>query len=537
MSESQFTNTSGDTDPVWVHEVPYSAYPKFPTLEEDIPNTDVCIIGSGISGISVAYELIRRGKKVTMIEARNVLSGETGRTSGHLSNALDDGYTNIAKKHGEKGAQIAADSHSWAIKRVGEISKELNIDCEFRYLPGYEISQYPRGDQRHDKEIDGVKEEVEFAQKLLGEDQVLFKEGLLVRGWDDKGPDQRDGAIFKNQATFHPTKYLVGVLKWLKDQPKFQCFTHTRMMFVEEDSKHGLVKVKTVNGKTITATDAVQATVVPLQKLSIIAEMEFDRTYCIAIRVPKGKIEDCLLYDEAEQYKYIRFTHCDEKDDYLVIGGCDHKVGQEDNGEGRFKELETWVRERFPFAGSVDYKWSGQIFEPVDFMAFIGKNQAQNHTYVITGDSGNGLTHGVLAGKLIADEIEGVDNPWASLYNPNRLASIAKSLPSMLEHDVQINMQYKRWMQSDIKDIEDLAPNTGGVMHTGVIGQSPIAVYKDEDGQAHRFSAVCPHLKGVVCWNAAEKSWDCPIHGSRFGGYDGQCITGPAKMGLTKVEE
>lgn len=228
-------------------------------------------------------------------------------------------------------------------------------------------------------------------------------------------------------------------------------------------SKH--VEVKTASDHTIKCNDAVEATCVPLQKLSIIAQMEFYRTYCIAARVPKGSIEDCLLYDAAEEYKYVRLTACDEKDDYLVIGGCDHKVGQEET-EPRFQELETWTRERFPQIGQVDYNWSGQIFEPVDFMAYIGKNQGNNHIYVITGDSGDGLTHGVLAGRLLTDEIEGKENSWADLYSPKRLSSILQSLPSMISHDMQINAQYKRLLQSDIQDIEDLVPGTGGVLNS-----------------------------------------------------------------------
>ncbi len=268
-------------------------------------------------------------------------------------------------------------------------------------------------------------------------------------------------------------------------------------------------------------------------QLSVIAEMEYMRTYCIAIRVPKNYIEDCLLYDEAEAYKYIRFTACDERDDYLVIGGCDHAVGQEKE-EGRFTELEQWVRERFTRAGAVDYKWSGQIFEPVDFVAFIGLNPGRKHTYIITGDSGNGLTHGVLAGKLIADEIQGVDNPWSKLYDPKRLSSLVKSLPSLVSHVAEVQTQYKRLVQSDISDIEDLARGMGGVLNPTLEG--PIAVYKDEHGQVHKMSALCPHLKGVVCWNNVEKSWDCPVHGSRFS-KDGICVMGPSKANLSPVDK
>ena len=257
------------------------------------------------------------------------------------------------------------------------------------------------------------------------------------------------------------------------------------------------------------------------------------RTYCIAIRVPKNYIEDCLIYDSADSYMYIRFTGCDENDDYLVIGGCDHAVGQEQEA-GRYKILEDWVRERFTKAGSVDYKWSGQIIEPVDFMAFIGKNSGCQHIYIATGDSGNGLTHGVIAGKLISDEIRGIQNDWSGLYDPKRVVTILKSLGATLAHDLQINAQYKRFLQSDIHDIEDLGNGDGGVLNptTG----KPIAIYKDEQGGVHKFSALCPHLKGVVCWNAAEKSWDCPVHGSRFS-KEGIQFIGPAKAGLGPADE
>ena len=519
MSE-RFLNSSGETDPVWVHQMPYSKYPHFPALDHNV-TTDVCIVGSGIAGISSAYELVMRGKRVTILEARHVLSGESGRTSGHLSSALDDGYENIEKKHGLKGAKIAAESHSWAVQRVGE------IDCEYRRLAAYEISQYNRNDNRHETEVHGVKRVVEASQKLGI--NVSFHEGLTVHGWDGH-PDQRDGAVFHDQATFHPTQYFLGVLTWLSKQPNFQCFAQTRMASIEE---RDIVQVHTQVGFTVTASDAIEATCVPLQKLSIIAEMEYNRTYCIAIRVPRGSIEDCLIYDEAEAYKYARLTACDDQDHYLVVGGCDHKVGQE-NTAGRFDELEIWARERFPQAGDVDYRWSGQIYEPVDYMAFIGKNQGRNHTYVVTGDSGDGLTHGVLAGRLLADELDNIENPWSHLYRPSRLGSIAKALPSMLEHDVQTNTQYKRYVQSDIRDIEDLTVHTGGVLHDSVTSK-PVAVYKDTKGQTYRFSAVCPHMKGVLCWNQTEKSWDCPVHGSRFSG-EGVCVEGPAKSNLEPMD-
>ena len=277
--------------------------------------------------------------------------------------------------------------------------------------------------------------------------------------------------VAENQATFHPTKYLAGVLTWLKKQPNFQCYTRTRVMGIHEKGVellglgHKSVTIETEAGHTVTAENAVEATCIPLQKLSVVAELEYYRTYCIAVRVPKGSVEDCLLYDNAEEYKYVRLTACDDKEDYLVVGGCDHAVGQEET-TGRYDELEKWTRERFTQAGKTDYRWSGQIFEPIDYMAFIGKNQGNSKIYIVTGDSGDGLTHGTLAGRLIADEIEGKPNPWAALYSPSRLGSVLKTLPSLVKHDVQINLQYKRYLQSDITDIEDLKPGCGGILNT-----------------------------------------------------------------------
>jgi len=460
-------HTSGANDPVWIHKHPYNQIPTFPPLDHDL-TTDICIIGAGISGIHVAHELVARGHSVVLLEARNPLSGESGRTSGHLTNDLDDGYLAIAQKHGEEGARRAAESHAWARDRIGEIAREVGVECEYRRVRAVNVSQYIRGTEEWERDMKEMKEEVELMKKL-GID-ARWEEDLAVKGWEG-GLDQRGGMVVEGQATFHPTKYLTGVLEWLKQQKNFQCFSRTRVVGIHEKGVemlgmgHKHAEIETEAGYKIRCEAAVEATNIPLQKLSVIAEMEYMRTYCIAVQVPKGSVEDCLVYDSAEQYKYVRLTTCDESHDYLVVGGCDHKVGQEDTLP-RFKELEEWTRERFPQAGSVDYKWSGQIMEPVDYVAFIGKNQGNDRIFIVTGDSGDGLTHGVIAGRLIADEIDGVPNDWAGLYSPKRLGSIAKSLPHMFKHDVQINLQYKRYLETDIKDIEDLAPGRGGVLNS-----------------------------------------------------------------------
>jgi len=530
MDSKQYMRTSGATDAVWVSQVPYSDAVKRCPLEDDT-ETEVCIIGAGITGLSTAYELVTRGKQVILAEARDVISGESGRTSGHLSNALDDGYLEIEKKHGREGAKAAAESHTWALNHVGEVAKKLGIECQYRHVPAYLISQYHRGQTKHDEDIERIAKEVELAQQL-GVDAAIDRD-LKVKGWDGK-PDQRGGAVFHGQAAFGPTAYLVGLRNWLLEQPNFRMYTGTRVVSVKEHTE-GLmgtgqksVEIQTESGKTIRCAHAVEATNIPLQKLSVVVDMEYNRTYCIAIRVPKGSVEDCLLYDTADPYIYVRITTCDDKDDYLIVGGCDHQVGHDDPA-GRFEQLEKWTRERFTRAGRVDYRWSGQVMEPVDYVAFIGKNPACERIYIVSGDSGNGLTHGVLAGRLIADEIDGTANSWVNLYSPKRIQSLVKSAKDVVVHGIQVNTKYKRLLQSDIQDIEDLTPGCGGVLNPTL--SKPTAIYKADDGTITKMSALCPHMQGVVCWNAVEKSFDCPVHGSRFSA-EGLCIQGPAKANL-----
>ena len=352
MAEPQhFMATSGAKDSVWVHTDPYSQRPQFSKLTQDL-QAEICVVGSGIAGVSIAYELVSRGVGVVMLEARDAVSGESGRTSGHLSS---DGFVDIAQKHGNSGAKAVAESYTWAIKHVGEISTKLGIDCEYRQLPAYHISQYAKDDDRHAKEVESLKQEVTKAGELGV--SASFEEGFAIKGWDGK-IDQRDAAIFNQQATFHPTKYIKGVLAWLSEQSNFSCFTRTRVVSIEEKGVEimGLgskdVRVSTLDGHTVTCENAVEATCIPLQKLSVVAEMEYMRTYCIAIRVPKEYIEDCLIYDAASPYHYVRLTACDEQDDYLIVGGCDHKVGQEAE-DGRFDELEDWTRQRYGYPLSI----------------------------------------------------------------------------------------------------------------------------------------------------------------------------------------
>lgn len=278
-------------------------------------------------------------------------------------------------------------------------------------------------------------------------------------------------------------RYLNGLLKVLQTKyaDKFQGFTHTRMRsYTEEDSG---VTVHTEGGHKVFAPQMVMATNVPLQKASIITKQAYYRTYCIAMRTPKDAFPDILLYDNGDPYIYVRKTaHPSSTHEYLIVGGEDHKVGQESStGYGKhYQHLEAWARKHYPAVEATEYKWSGQIIEPNDYMAFIGLNTGgTDKVYISTGDSGNGLTHGVIAGKLLTDLILGTPNPWASLYSPSRKPK-PRTLLENVSENVNQNLQYARYLKSDVGDIESVPRCSGAVIKGGItkLGK-PLAVYKD----------------------------------------------------------
>jgi nitrite reductase/ring-hydroxylating ferredoxin subunit len=250
----------------------------------------------------------------------------------------------------------------------------------------------------------------------------------------------------------------------------------------------------------------------------------------IGVRVPKDSVTRALYWDTGDPYHYLRLQREDDHD-VLIVGGEDHKTGQENDGEERFARLEQWTRERFPQMLAVEYHWSGQVMEPVDGLAFIGRNPLDDdNVYIATGDSGQGMTHGTIAGMLLTDLIQGRKNKWEDLYSPSRLR--LKSLPEYASENINVAGQYADYVTAgDIKSEAELKPGEGAIMRDGI---SKIAVRRDANGNVHKLSAVCPHLGCVVAWNSTEQTWDCPCHGSRFSA-EGRVYHGPANSDLSSV--
>ena len=239
------------------------------------------------------------------------------------------------------------------------------------------------------------------------------------------------------------------------------------------------------------------------------------RTYAIGGRIPLGSVDAGLYWDTLDPYHYIRTQRASDgsESEILIVGGEDHKTGQDDNPIKHFRALGEWTRERFQSIKEIEYRWSGQVLEPDDYLAFIGRNPGDQNMYIATGDSGMGMTHGTIAGILINDLIQGRENPWTKLYEPSR--KTLGALGQWARENLNVAAQYGNWLSGgDAESAEAIGPGQGGVIRES---GKPVACYREPDGKLHRYSAVCTHLGCLVSWNGAEKSWDCPCHGSRFG--------------------
>lgn len=510
--------TSGANISFWIDSIEPK---KFETLSTDI-ETDTLVIGGGIAGITTAYCLTKASKQVVLVEDGFLYSGETGRTTAHVVNALDDFYAEIIRMHGKENAKLAAESHTAAINFVEANVKELNIDCNFTRLDGY-LFLHPSDKQK----------------TLDDEYEATHEVGINTTMLDNvPGMNMEHSKALKypQQAQFHPLKYLDALVDYITTHGG-KIYTQTR---VTKFKKHEVV----ANGCTIKAQHIVVATNSPINNLFTEHTKQHPyRTYVIAATIPKASIEKALWWDTGDHnskwvtypYHYARLQDYNDDYDLLIVGGEDHKTGQDDTEnltqEQRYENLLKWTGQRFPSIKEVVYKWSGQVLEPVDALAYIGKNPGDDNVYIITGDSGNGMTHGTIGGMLVTDLITGKENPWAKIYDPARIS--LKATGDFLHEAGNMAAQYVDYIKAgDIKSQEELHNGEGAIMNVGL---HKVAVYKDTGGTVHAYTAVCPHLGCIVQWNKDEKTFDCPCHGSRFTN-EGVVINGPAVTDLEKFE-
>lgn len=502
-------NESGSSLSYWMDT---SRVSNFEPLNQNI-QSGVCVIGGGIAGLTTAYLLAKSGMKVALVEDGRIASGETQRTTAHITNVIDDRYYELVRLHGERGARLAAEAHTAAINQIETIVREENIDCAFMRLPGY---------------LFFLSDDDKLARKEL---EACKKSGVTVEESVDSVPRITDGRVLKfpNQAQFHALAYIDGLAR-AASRHGASIFTNTRATEIQREND--LVEVKTANGFKITCKDVVVATNSPISDLALVhIKQAAYRTFVIAGAVPKDSVPLALYWDNEEPYHYVRIQP-ESNRDILIVGGEDHKTGQEDDANDRYLKLENWARLRFPMLEEITHRWSGQVLETIDGLAYVGHEpEGKKHQYVITGDSGMGMTHCTLGAMIVRDLILNRENAWADLFNAGRLN--LKASGEMLREDLNMAAQYKDHLTpGEVKHIHDVPNGEGRVIRKGL---RKFAVYKDNSGNVHSMSANCTHLGCIVHWNTEEKTWDCPCHGSRFDAF-GTVINGPAIERLKKED-
>ncbi|MFT3926976.1 MAG: FAD-dependent oxidoreductase [Myxococcales bacterium] len=480
----------------------------------DLPvRADTIVVGAGVAGLSVAYELLGLGHFVVVLDKGAVGGGQTGRSTAHLCDALDDRYLMLERVHGVSGAKRAAASHRAAIASIERVVRLEQIACGFGYLDGYLFES----EAVHSSDF--LEQECKAARRA-GVDVEVDATGMADR--------LSSAAVlrFARQAQLDPLAYVKGLAAAVKRRGGV--IGEGRLVrAVERSGSEWQVQLE--GGLRMLGKHLVVATNVPINDtLAIHTKQAAYRSYVIAFRADPTVLPAALLWDTAEPYHYLRWADPQT----LLVGGADHRVGLEPNPESCWDQLERWTRARFSEVGEVVSRWSGQIVEPVDGLAYIGKNPgAGENCFVVTGDSGNGMTHGTLAGALIRDLVAGVKNEWTSLYEPSRKPINPHALKKYLWENTKVAVAYGDWLKLGSRHESAIAIGSGDVVQRGA---HKLAVYVDDDGGRHECSAVCPHLGGIVHWNAAEHSWDCPCHGSRFDAL-GHVLAGPASTDLASV--
>jgi glycine/D-amino acid oxidase-like deaminating enzyme/nitrite reductase/ring-hydroxylating ferredoxin subunit len=497
-------NASGSTESTWMTET-------VPAFDEHLPDElcpDVIVVGAGVAGLGVALALVRQGIDVLVLDQGPIGGGQTARTSAHLASAVDDRYYRLERRFGRAGARQVAESHAAAIDAIEANVRGLELACDFRRIDGYLFS--PGNGGRHE-----LEREREAARRAGLTCQEVTHAPLPF----DTGPCLR----FADQAEIHPLAYLRGLADAIVARSG-RIFTGQHVTAIRGGDH---VEVELANGRILIAPAAVDATgssitsrfALPLREAAY-------RTYVVALAVTPGYVPHALYWDTEHPYHYVRVACDDDAREALLVGGEDHRVGQGDPAV-HFPRLEAWARERFPAAAEVIARWSGQIVEPADGLAYIGAAPGEQNVFVVSGDSGNGLTHGTIAALILPELILGHGHPWADLYAPDRTRLHA--LGTLATENARSNAAYADWLRAgNVASLDHIQPGQGATIRRGL---HVIAAYRDPYGNCHLRNARCPHLSGVVRWNDVEQTWDCPCHGSRFDPY-GRVLNGPAPTDL-----
>ena len=497
-----------NTESFWRDTAPLLRFPK---LDNDF-RADVVVIGGGIAGLTTAYLLLKARRSVVVLERDRVGHGETGQTTAHLTYVTDNRLSGLVDRFGRDHAQAAWDAGLSAMEQIQQIALTEGIDCELAQVPGFLVAA-------HDK--DAAKE----AQSLRDEAKLASELGFDASFVDAAPVFSRPAMRVGNQLKFHPLKYVAGLAAKITEMGG-KIFEQTEV--TEFQDAPLVVKA---GGHAVQCDHVVIATHVPLQGTRSMlsaallqTKLGLYSTYVVGARVPKGTLPEGLWWDTSDPYLYLRVEKRDDHD-YAILGGEDHKTGQETDTELPFRRLTEALSFLIPEAKPV-HRWSARVIEPVDGLPYIG--DIGGGLFLGTGFAGNGMTFGTLTGMMARDAITGVKNPWQDLFSPER-----KKLSSVWDY-LKENKDYAYYLikdrltGGDASGVGAVSPGEGKVLK---MKGGKAAAFRDDAGVLHLHSAVCPHMGCIVAWNDAEKTWDCPCHGSRFK-CDGELLGGPAESGL-----
>lgn len=512
-------NTSGEHISCWLNN---TAERQYSPLNANI-QADVVIVGGGLAGLSVAYNLVNRGHSIVLLEDGLLASGESGRTTAHLSSALDDRFYSLEKLFGQEKTKLIFQSHREAINFIEKTVRLENIDCDFKRVDGY---LFPHAS--------------DSPESLEKEYKAAHNAGVPVE-WVDEVPAMKMQPLkalkFAEQGQFHPVKYILGLADVITVKGG-KIYTGTHVTEIEASG------VTSSDGFRVNAKHIVVATNSPINSKFILPMIQYAyRTYAIAALVKKHSLPSALWWDTGDMnidkdippYHYVRTQQYNAEFDLLIAGGEDHKTGvmTEESEMEPHGKLESWTRERFDI-GEVVFRWSGQVLEPYDGMAYIGRNVSDSdNIYVVTGDSGHGMTHTTIAGMLLADLIEGKENPYEGIYKPGRINLKASRIFFKETIGTLLDYYKTRPDHPGSVTLASIALNDAAIVEFD--GQKAGA-YRDEHGLLHIISAACTHMGCNVRWNNVEKTWDCPCHGSRFS-VTGAVLNGPANFPLEIINE
>lgn len=500
-----------DTGSIWTPD----SLMRYPALREP-KNVDVVIVGAGITGLMTAYTLQQQGATVAVLERDQIGTGETSRTTAHLTHMVDRSLTALQEDFGIEHAIALWDAGVAAIDRIHEVIHAEGIECDFRWVPGY----YHEGlDAAPAPDSAAFRRDVHIANQNGFEATFVSQIPIF----------KRMGMQLPRQAKFHPTRFIQGLAAAVERNGR-SIFEHTEVTQFIPDTSSVIA-----GGQRVNAGAVVIATHVPLQgwlstvKAALFQTKLFPYTsYVVRAEIPEEELEEALYWDMSEPYFYLRIDR-ERGKSTAIFGGCDRKTGQEENPKMIFPKLEDTLRRYLPEA-VVTHRWAGQVIETHDGLPFIGEMAANQFT--ATGFSGNGLTLGALASILIGDALSGRTNPWKDLFSPDRFRVRAGVWDYITE-----NVDYPYYMAKQLvlrhrrDGLGSLAPGEGCVF---IVDGKRIAAARSDDGKLHTVSAYCTHMGCEVKWNDALASWDCPCHGSRFTP-DGKVIGGPAETPLEKI--